>query len=185
VPFYNITANIDVTNLKAFCKKNDISFFVTSLYLSQKTISQIDNFRYRIFDNEIRHYEKTQAGSTILLDDKTFGFCYFDMEDHLFEFVRKGEMAIAKFKANPGFDPRDGDRNMIFYSIIPWVSFTSFQHARKEEENDSIPRIVFGKYFNQNSRYLMPVSVEVHHAIVDGYHVGQYFELLQKEIDAL
>jgi chloramphenicol O-acetyltransferase type A len=25
----------------------------------------------------------------------------------------------------------------------------------------------------------MPVSVEVHHALVDGLHVGQYFDKLQ------
>lgn len=185
VPFYNITANVDVTNLKNYCKTNGHSFFLVSLYLSQKVISQIENFRYRLADGEARNYEHTQAGSTILLDNKTFSFCYFDMEQDLGEFVKKGEIAIKNLKENPDFAPRDGDINMIFYSIIPWISFTSFQHARRHEENDSIPRIVFGKYFEQNNRYLLPVSVEVHHSFVDGYHVGQYYELFQKEIDAL
>jgi chloramphenicol O-acetyltransferase type A len=29
----------------------------------------------------------------------------------------------------------------------------------------------------------MPVSVEVHHALVDGLHVGQYFEQLQQNFN--
>lgn len=185
IPFYNITANVDVTNLKSYCKQNEISFFITSLFISQKVINQIDNFKLRLANNEVRLYDTTQAGSTVLLDNNTFAFCYFGMDTELEKFNTHGEKAIKKLKQNPDFAPRNGDINMIFYSIIPWVSFTSFQHARKMEENDSIPRIVFGKYFSQNETLQMPVSVEVHHSLIDGYHVGQYFELLQKEMDAL
>ena len=185
IPFYNITANVDVTNLKKHCDKNGYSFFLVSLFLSQKVISKTENFRYRLTNNEVRNYETTQAGSTILLENKTFAFCYFDIEADLEKFIKQGEIAIKNFKENPDFEPREGDLNMIFYSIIPWISFTSFQHARRFEENDSIPRIVFGKYFEQNQSLQMPISVEVHHSLVDGYHVGQYFELFQKEINAL
>jgi len=185
IPFYNITANVDVTNLKAFCKKNNYSFFIASLFLSQKVIATLDNFKLRLANNEVRQYDNTQAGSTILLENKTFSFCYFSFDTDIKTFIKKGEIAIAHLKENPGFSPRDGDINMVFYSIIPWISFTSFQHARRFEENDSIPRIVFGKYFKQGNTLQMPVSVEVHHALVDGYHVGQYFEQLQKEIDTL
>jgi chloramphenicol O-acetyltransferase type A len=185
IPFYNITANLDVTNLKKYCDNNGISFFLVCLFLSQKVISQTENFRYRLANKEVRKYDKTQAGSTILLDNKTFAFCYFPIESNLIQFVKQGENAIKNFKANPDFEPREGDLNMVFYSVIPWISFTSFQHARRFEENDSIPRIVFGKYFEQNNTLQMPISIEVHHSLVDGYHVGQYFELFQKEIDSL
>lgn len=185
VPFYNITANVDVTALKNFCIKNKLSFFLTTLFLSQKTINQLDNFKLRLAPDGVRQYENMQAGSTILLDDETFAFCYFPIEHELLEFIKKGEKAIASFKAQPDFAPREGDLNMIYYSSIPWISFTSFQHPRKNEENDSVPRIVFGKYFEQNGKILMPVSVEVHHSLVDGFHVGKYFELFEKEITTL
>ena len=185
VPFYNITANIDVSNLKKFCAKNQQSYFITALYLSQKTINQVENFRLRLANNQVRLYQTTQAGSTILLEDETFGFCYFPIENEMHEFIDKGKTAIANFKANPHFEARNGDLNMIYYSMIPWISFTSFQHARRHEDGDSVPRIVFGKYFKENGKWLMPISVEVHHALVDGLHVGQYFEILQKEIDRL
>jgi chloramphenicol O-acetyltransferase type A len=185
IPFYNITANVDVSNLKAYCDKNNLSFLVTALFLSQKTISQIPNFRYRFVDNEVRLYEKTQAGCTILLENESFAFCYFSPLTELTEFVEYGTNAIKELKSNPNFAPRDGDANMVFYSVIPWLSFTSFQHARRFEKEDSIPRIVFGKYSEINKELQMPISVEVHHSFVDGLHVGRYFHILQNEINAL
>jgi chloramphenicol O-acetyltransferase type A len=185
IPFYNITANVDVTRLKEYCDESGHSFFLTSLFLSQKVMSQIDSLRLRLTENEVRLYERSRAGSTILMDNKTFAFCYFSMDTKLEEYVSYGEKAIQKLKSNASFQPRDGELNMVYYSIIPWISFTSFQHARRFEENDSVPRIVFGKYFKQGDSLQMPVSVEVHHSLVDGYHVGKYFETLQKEINNL
>ncbi|MFT4753070.1 MAG: chloramphenicol O-acetyltransferase type A [Salibacteraceae bacterium] len=185
IPFFNVTANVDVQILKEYCDTHSLSFLNACLFLSQKTISQIPNFRYRFVDNEIRLYEKTQAGCTILLDDQSFAFCYFPMDDELQGYVQNADKNIQALKSNPDFAPRDGDANMIFYSVLPWVSFTSFQHARRFEKEDSIPRIVFGKYFKQNQQLCMPVSVEVHHSFVDGLHIGQYFEIFQKEINQL
>jgi chloramphenicol O-acetyltransferase type A len=184
-PFYNITAPVNVTKLKSYCKKHNYSFFLATLFISQKVINQIPNFRYRLFEGEVRDYNYTQAGSTVLLDNNTFSFCYFEIESDFKEFIKKGELAIQNLKSNPDFEPRQGDLNMIFYSVIPWISFTSFQHARKNQENDSVPRIVFGKYYESNNEIMMPVSIEVHHALVDGLHVGQYFELFEKEINQL
>ncbi len=65
---------------------------------------------------------------------------------------------------------------LFCFSIIMLNLLT---HAQKQSEHDSIPRIVMGKYKAIHNEIAMPVSVEVHHAIVDGLHVGQYFEKLQ------
>ena len=40
-PFFNMTANIDVTELYSFNKKNNLSFSLTTLFYSQKTTNQI------------------------------------------------------------------------------------------------------------------------------------------------
>jgi chloramphenicol O-acetyltransferase type A len=44
---------------------------------------------------------------------------------------------------------------------------------------DSIPRFAWGKFFPENQRLLMPLSVQAHHALVDGVHMGFYFEFMQ------
>ena len=98
IPFYNITANVDVTNLKAYCKKWDYSFFITSLFISQKVVNQLDNFKLRLAPNEVRKYETSQAGSTVLLGNNTFAFCYFGLETQLDAYLANGEKAIKYLK---------------------------------------------------------------------------------------
>lgn len=185
-PFFNITTNIDVTDLYSFSKKNNMSFFLTSLFCSIKAANEIENFRYRITGDEVLIHDKIDAGSTYLYDDNTFGFIYFDYHDDLNIFYQNAEKEIVRWKNIKDMAVREGNRtDEIHYSVIPWISFTSFQHATSYKTQDSIPRIVFGKYFNQNERLLMPVSVEVHHSLMDGFHVGEYFNLFQKIADNL
>jgi chloramphenicol O-acetyltransferase type A len=45
--------------------------------------------------------------------------------------------------------------------------------------------MVFGKMFDDGPRRKMPFSVEVHHALVDGLHVGRFFNLFQEKLDAV
>lgn len=184
-PFFNITANVDVTKLHQFTKKNKLSFFLTSLFYSTKAANKIENFRYRIRGNEVIIHDKLDTGSTYLYDDDTFGFIYFKYSEDVFTFHKDSLIEIEKWKNIKDMTSREERDDEIHYSIIPWVSFTSFQHAANYKTEDSIPRIVFGKYFEQNDKLLMPVSIEVHHSLMDGLHVGLYFELFQKLMDRL
>ena len=88
----------------------------------------------------------------------------------------------VKSEAGP-LDPQDDRDDLIHYSVIPWVAFTSFAHARRWGTDDAVPKIVFGKHREVGDRRLMPVSVEVHHALVDGLHVGRFYEALQRRLD--
>lgn len=42
-----------------------------------------------------------------------------------------------------------------------------------------------GKYERAGEHVLLPVNLNVIHAVCDGYHAGLFFETLQQEIDAL
>ncbi len=183
-PFFNITANVEVTKLIHFAKANDVSFFLAALFCSLKIANTIDVFRYRsTAHDEVLCYDVIHAGSTILYDDNTFGFCYYEYVDDLKLFCEKGAKRIATQKKQKGLDPKTNDNNLIHYSAIPWISFTGLQHARRFGGVDTIPKITFGKYFVENNNIRMPLSVEVNHSMMDGYHVGRYFEELQLLLD--
>lgn len=185
IPHYNVTVNVDVTKLKAYCKENDYSFFIASIFFSQQALAQVENFRYRLVDGEVRCYNTLKAGSTVLLKNNTFGFNYFEETNDFKQFHAKASASIEEIRNNPEFIPREGGSHMVYYSVTPWFTFTSFQHARRFDKYDAIPRIVFGKYFEQNGKLLMPVSVEAHHALVDGYHVGLYVAAFENLLNAL
>jgi len=71
---------------------------------------------------------------------------------------------------------------MIHFTTLPWVSFTSFAHARKHDPGDSVPKVAFGKFTEEGGRVLLPISVEVHHALMDGLHVGRYLTRLEEAL---
>ncbi len=184
-PFFNIAANLDVTRLYRFCKDTNLAFSLAGLFLSLQTANEIREFRLRILGEKVVEFDQVHATQTILNDDETFSFCYFESCDDIVEFNRRGKLANEKYKALKTFDVESDRKDLIYYSVIPWISFTSFKHANDGDRNQSIPRMVFGRIFDDGDRKKMPFSVEVHHAMMDGIHVGKYFDLFQRKLDSV
>lgn len=184
-PFFNLTANVDVTNLCKVCKERELSFSLTVLYCSLIAANAIREFRIRLVYGKLIEFDRIEATQTILNDDETFSFAYFAWQPTVEEFSQAGREATARYKLLKTFDVETERQDLIYYSVIPWVAFTSFKHASRADRTQTVPRIVFGKAFETGGRRLMPVSVEANHAIMDGFHVGKFYEGLQKEMDSL
>ena len=41
----------------------------------------------------------------------------------------------------------------------------------------------FGKFSEKNGRKMLPISVEGHHGLMDGFHLAKYLEAFQKELN--
>jgi chloramphenicol O-acetyltransferase type A len=184
-PFFNITANLDVSRLYGFCKEKDLAFSLTALYYSLVAANEIREFRIRLVKDKLVEFDRIHATQTILNDDETFSFAYFEMKDEVFEFNRAGKAAVEKYKRLKSFDVESNRADLIYYSVIPWISFTSFKHASRHDNRQTVPRMVFGKLFDDDARKLMPLSVEVNHSIIDGFHVGKFFNRFQEIINSL
>ena len=68
---------------------------------------------------------------------------------------------------------------MFFISTLPWISYTSLIQPVPVPA-DSNPRITWGKYFTQEGKTLIPVSLLCHHALVDGIHFAKFFKALDE-----
>lgn len=179
-PFFNICAQVDITACQQFTRDKGLSFFLTSLYLATRAANDIPEFRYRLRSEKVLVHEVIHAGSTVLRRDETFGFCYFEYQPDFPTFHESAAQQLTDFlEKNPALDPRDERDDLIHYSVLPWIAFTSISHARRFGTEDSVPKIVFGKYEESGGRIKMPVSVEAHHALMDGLHAGRFFETLQ------
>lgn len=180
-PFFNVCATVDVTKTVNYCKKNQLSYFICSLFLLGHTANQIEAFRYRINNDEVDIHDNLALSCTVLNNDESFSFCEFGECSNFDSFYQHAAAQLDRVKnGSKSLASNNQHQNKIFCSVLPWLHFTSFAHAQKQDKHDSIPRIVMGKYKHSQNEILMPVSVEVHHALVDGLHVGQYFEKLQQ-----
>jgi chloramphenicol O-acetyltransferase type A len=175
-PFYNICVDVDVTDLYQFTKKQNLSFFRAYFYLSLKAVNATKEFCLRIRENGVVQHDVIHAGSTVLNDDETFSFCYFNFSPDFSLFDKHACDVLKRNKDIKTLDPQKERDDLIYYSVLPWFSFKSVSHAYKQIKNDSIPRLTFGKYFKQDDKLVMPHSIEVNHALVDGLHVAKYID---------
>ncbi|XFO69229.1 Chloramphenicol acetyltransferase [Sporomusa silvacetica DSM 10669] len=184
-PQYNICANIDITKFLSFVRAKKISFNYAMIYASTHIANEVINFRYRIRENRVILHDKLHPSFTYLKadEDDLFKFVTAEMNDDIFSFTEYAERKAEN--QNDYFNLTDvaGRDDLIYITCIPWVSFTHLSHTISLNKNDSVPRISWGKYFSDNNKVLLPFSVQVHHAFVDGIHVGIYFSKLQNYID--
>lgn len=185
-PWFNLCADVDVTALHAWTRSaGGSSFFAASLWCSLAAVNDIEELRYRIRGDGVVVHPVIHGGSTVLLPDDTFRFAYYDFDPDPARFAAHVAAVLDRVKRETGpLDPQDQRDDLVHYSVIPWVSFTSFSHARRWGTADATPKIVFGKHRDAGGRRRMPVSVEVHHALVDGLHVGRFYEAFQRRLDA-
>ncbi|MBN3562934.1 chloramphenicol acetyltransferase [Aliamphritea spongicola] len=178
-PFYGVTVKIDCTDAYLYCKQHNISFFLFYLHRSLCAANAIEPFRYRMKDDRVLVFDQINCAATILRPDETFGFSYMDYHEDFSEFEKTATLEIEKVKNSTGLVPASSGANVIHYSSLPWLNFTGLSHARSFSFPDSCPKISFGKLHEENGRKLMPVSIHVHHALMDGYHVGQFTDTFQ------
>ena len=183
-PFFGFTANLDLTALFHFARDASASLFAHYLFASQKAVNSIPAFRYRMQADQVVEFARVSAGTSILKENQVFTFCNFPYEPDLGKFLQQVSDRIQRSQkaATPLFEAED-ELDQIYYSVIPWIHFTNVNHPRKQGDDNSVPRIVFGKVWETGGRWVMPISVEVHHALLDGYQVGIYYERLQNYFD--
>jgi chloramphenicol O-acetyltransferase type A len=180
-PYFNVCAPLDVSALVELCRERaDVSFSVASLYFALRVANECEPFRYRLRAGRVLVHEQIHAGTTTLVDGERLVFIYFDYHPDYAVFRANAE-AAKRAAARPadGIDAQDHRTDLIHFSSLPWTAFTSISHARNWGREDSVPKITFGKYHPLGRGFSMPASVEVHHALMDGLHVGRFFERLQ------
>lgn len=179
-PFFGITANIDCTIAYRQAKDHNQSFYLYYLYRALKAANTIENFRYRIVDKKVYLYDVINASPTVNRPDNTFGFSYMDYNEDEALFYEQAKQVTEVVKNSKGLIPAVSGENVIHFSALPWIDFTSISHARSFSFPDSSPKISFGMMTEENGKRKMPVSVHVHHALADGYHVGLFYNKFQE-----
>lgn len=178
-PFFGITTEINCTGAFQYCKSTGTSFFLYYLHKSLVAIHQTEDFRYRIEGENVFLYDEIKASATIGRPDGTFGFSSITYDKDFDKFASNAKIEIERVQQSNDVNP-SASNNLIHYSSVPWIRFTSLTHARKYNGLDSVPKISFGKLTEENNKHVMPVSVFAHHALMDGYHVGEHFRMFEE-----
>lgn len=184
-PFFGIVTEIDCTKAYQISKEKKQSFFAYYLHKSLLAVNLVEELRYRIEGNEVLIYDEVHASTTIGREDETFGFTSvtFNKEFEKFNSSLKLEIEGVRNSVGLRLNENASKKNVVHYSSIPWNTFSGLTHARNFKEEDSAPKITFGKMFQQGDKKKMNVAIYVHHALADGLHIAKHLEFFQKLMD--
>ncbi len=184
-PFFGITAEVDCTTAHKKAKRSGESFFAHYLHKSMLAVNSVEELKYRITGEEVVVCDKVHAGATIGRPDGTFGLIFVHFSRDFETFKRELESEIMAVKNSNGLrlNNEDAKIDLVRYSTIPWTSFTALLHPSRLDKSESVPKITFGKFTVRGDRKFLPVSVEAHHGLADGFHLAKYLTTFQQELD--
>ena len=190
LPYIIITANVDVTKPLRYAKKKGLSFNLVMVYLCVKAMDQIPNYRYRFIDGKPFVIDHTRPViNHIIPGQELFVMAEgkWPCED-IEEFCRETHKRLETAGPDSREIMRQGKLDLVNFTALPWVQYTGFIRTIRTDGVDNAPKMSFGKYFEDPAvpgRVWMPVSSQTHHGLMDGWHVGRFYEMLQKACDEI
>ena len=151
------------------------------VYAVCKCANQIEAFRYRFLDNQIVLFDHIDTAFTYL-NSKTelFKVVNVPMIEDIKEYV---ELAAKTAQEQKEYFTGPLGNDVFQCSPMPWVTYTHISHTNSGKKDNATPLFDWGKYYEKEEKIVIPISVQAHHSFVDGLHIGQFVELLQKFFD--
>lgn len=185
-PHYAITSRIDVTRLVTELKPAGVSAYRASIYAIGAGIHAVSELRTRFRGDTVVEHDRVALSMTVPLPDGSYGYGYVPFEPDWQVFDPLCEEEIADVAERGGLGANEGFRDDVAYlSCLPWLDFTGLTNAMPGPD-ECIPRVSWGRFSdNGNGRHSVAMTTEVHHALVDGRHIGLFFEAVQEAVDSL
>lgn len=176
-PHWSVTANVEIGSWLSTCREHGLKVTPAIVHLLARAANDVPQLRRRIRGTEAVEHDIVHPTFTVRTDvSEAFSFCHVPYEADLARFVAHASQCMSDMRSEPVFEDEEGRDDYLFLSALPWIPFTSIQHAMQFHPHDSVPRITWGKFFGSGGRTMMPLSLQAHHALVDGVHAGLFFE---------
>lgn len=171
-PYFNVCVRLDVAALRAAAREAGAGFSLACHHLVMRAAHRIEPFRYRLEGARVRVYPVVHGSTAALRDDGGLAFAHLPYDEDFGRFAATGRRALQAARSGSLAEQGD-DAALLHFTNLPWLHFSSFSHARNWGREDSVPKFAFGRADDDGAHCWMPLSIEVHHALMDGLHVGQ------------
>lgn len=182
----NMTVLINITGLKKYLSERSMRLYPFLIACISTVINKFEEFKIAFDENSnLGVYDTIHPSYTIFhKDDCTFSCIYTVSQNDINSFYNAVTQDMELFGSLKGFETRTAPENSFPISCIPWVTYTSYSIIELKEKKNNAPYVIIGRYFRQNSKIQLPITMQVSHSFADGYHVCMFFEELQKLLNS-
>lgn len=184
-PHWALTTRVDVTRVMA-ARARGVSPFRACMRAVGAGINAVPALRMRLAGDGVTLFDRIDLSMTVPKDDGSFAYGYVAWDPDPVRFDAACSAAVTAAQAGE-IAPNTGARTDLAYlTCLPWLDFTHLDNALPGPE-DCIPRIAWGRFVQDpgSDRWTMALSVQVHHALVDGRHVADAVSAVQAALDTL
>lgn len=180
---YSVTSNIDISGLRTALKSMNKKIYPAQIYMLTTVVNQYQEFRINIdSDGNLGFWDELNPSYTIFNKEKELFSSIWTIHSHSFiQFYENCISDIDCYSSAGSLMPKpDQPLNTYNISCLPWMSFTGFNLNLYTDGSYLPPIFTIGKFIEEDNKVLMPLSVQVHHSVCDGFHVGRFTNALQE-----
>ncbi len=180
-PYAGMTVLVDITGLPELCRQKGWPFSLVFLYCVGRAANAVPQFRHRILNGMPVEFDRCDTSHTVMGEDDTFNFCRLNPMQPFDAYLRESLVRQEQAQKHGSItDPEDAI-SLFFLSMVPWLRYTDLRQPTPCPA-DSNPRINWCKYETTGGVTTIPVTVLVHHALVDGIHIAAFYKTLEQNI---
>lgn len=185
----SLTVEIDVTDFLRTLQGRDCRFYPSMIWVVSAAVNCREELRMGRDGN----------GEPGIWDAVSPYYAHFHQTDRRFSklvtpydpdfrtFYRRYLEDRSRLESCRGFDQQDIPPNIFDVSCLPWVHYKSFDMHIFDSGTWLAPVVTWGRYAeNRDGRMTLPLSLNLHHAAGDGYHLCRFFSDVEdwmKQID--
>ena len=181
-PYAGVTAEVDITRFLMACRGAETPFFLSFLYCAGRAANAVPELRQRILDGRPMEFASCDTSHTVLRPDGAYSYCRLNCMQAFGDYLPTAQALQEEAKTHGDLDDGEDALSLLFISTLPWVRYTGLRQPAPSPA-DSNPRITWGKYAAEGGRTVMPVTLLVNHALVDGVHMGAFFSALENVME--
>ncbi len=179
---YSMTVELDVTRFVEALERSDRKTYVAQIWAIATVVNRHDEFRTcEDADGRPSLWPVVHPAFTVLDPDReTFSCVWVPYREDFAAFHAAASAVLAEHRGATDMFPLGPPPADTFdVSSVPWTSFTGFHLDIAGGHDHLAPVFTLGRYVERGGRVRLPLAVQVHHAVADGFHTARLVEELQ------
>lgn len=180
---YSLTVKIDVSRI--FEKKQKL--YPAMLFYLSTIVNKHEEFRTAIDENgTLGIYDYMLPIYTVFNNDtESFYEIWTEYANRFEDFFKLYERDLAEFKkAKSAQSKPNPPKNTFNVSMLPWIEFEGFNLNLQKGYAYLLPIFTIGKFEKNAETVTLPLAIQVHHAVCDGFHLSRFVKELQELINS-
>ncbi|CAM3587353.1 chloramphenicol acetyltransferase [Isoptericola cucumis] len=180
---YAVTVDVDVTEMAAALRASGRKTYVAQVWALASLVNRHAEFRTTLTaDGAPATWDELHPMFTVLNPEReTFAAVWAPFDADFGRFHDVAADLLATHRSATTFFPQDDvPANTFDVSSLPWTSFTGFTLQVAGGWDHFAPIFTLGRYTERDGRTVLPLAVQVHHAVADGFHTARLVNELQE-----